>query len=84
MKRFIYRHNTDGELASCSKEDIYKLFDVPWSTGRYFRASKSDRLMGKKCLGRKAKLDKQMVEVVEDWLDDNGYPARATHWDDIC
>lgn len=48
------------------------------------QASNSCRRTGKDCPGRKATLTPELFQIVVDWLEDNGFPARTNHWDEIC
>lgn len=66
-----------------SKNDIFKLAEVPKTTGNRWVRQNTSRRIGKRRPGRTSKLSDELLDVAEDYILDNGYPGRTSHWQEI-
>ena len=71
------------KLQELSANDRADLLDIPRRTARRWRSQKELRRSGAKRSGRTSVLSPEVLDVVESWIEDNGYPGRTSHWQDI-
>lgn len=78
------RNEAPARFPRLSNDDIFKVHGVSRRTGYNWLRNGSERRTGRDRPGRKKLLTNELMDDVESFLEDNGWPGRISHWEEIC